>query len=72
VPVISQDLYPTLLELAGVAVPAGQALDALSIVPLLDRKGALPARPLFWHYPHYSNQGGRPAGADEDSAITSW
>ncbi|HVE41700.1 MAG TPA: sulfatase [Planctomycetota bacterium] len=63
VPVISQDLYPTLLELAGVALPAGQALDALSIVPLLDRKGRLPARPLFWHYPHYSNQGGRPGGA---------
>ena len=20
-------------------------------------------RPLFWHYPHYSNQGGDPAGA---------
>jgi arylsulfatase A-like enzyme len=63
VPIISQDLYPTLLELAGVPLPAGQAVDALSIVPLLDRKGALPERPLFWHYPHYSNQGGRPGGA---------
>jgi len=21
------------------------------------------ARPLFWHYPHYSDQGGKPAGA---------
>jgi len=20
-------------------------------------------RPIFWHYPHYSNQGGRPGGA---------
>jgi len=22
-----------------------------------------PERPLFWHYPHYSDQGGKPAGA---------
>ena len=63
VPVISNDLYPTLLELAGVPVPPGQAVDAVSLVPLLDRKGGMPERSLFWHYPHYSNQGGRPAGA---------
>ena len=24
---------------------------------------ALPPRPLFWHFPNYTNQGGRPAGA---------
>jgi hypothetical protein len=23
----------------------------------------MPDRPLFWHYPHYSNQGGSPNGA---------
>jgi arylsulfatase A-like enzyme len=62
-PVISQDLYPTLLELSGVPVPKDQAVDAVSLVPLLDRKGSLPERSLFWHYPHYSNQGGRPGGA---------
>ncbi len=27
------------------------------------RGGAAPQRPLFWHYPHYSNQGGGPDGA---------
>jgi arylsulfatase A-like enzyme len=63
VPVISNDLYPTLLELAGVRVPPGQAVDATSIVPLLDGSGTLADRPLYWHYPHYSNQGGRPGGA---------
>jgi arylsulfatase A-like enzyme len=62
-PVISPDLYPTLLEMAGVPVPAGQAMDSVSLVPLLTKKGGLAERPLFWHYPHYSNQGGRPGGA---------
>lgn len=62
-PVISTDLYPTLLELSGIVPPPGQALDAVSLVPLLEAKGAIPERPFFWHYPHYSNQGGRPAGA---------
>ena len=62
-PVISTDLYPTLLELAGIAPPPGQALDAVSLVPLLEARGGLPDRPLTWHYPHYSNQGGRPSGA---------
>ena len=29
-----------------------------------NRRGSLlPARDLVWHYPHYANQGGRPAGA---------
>ncbi|HEV3029684.1 MAG TPA: sulfatase [Planctomycetota bacterium] len=62
-PVISTDLYPTLLELAGITPPPGQALDAESLVPLLEARGGLPDRPLTWHYPHYSNQGGRPSGA---------
>ena len=31
-------------------------------MPLL-RGGSLSPRPLFWHYPHYSNQGGEPASA---------
>src|SRR6185436_18224543 len=42
--VISNDLYPTLLELAGVPVPSGQAVDAVSFAPLLDRRGPLPER----------------------------
>lgn len=62
-PVISTDLYPTLLDLAGVPVPAGQALDAVSLAPLILGTGTVPERTLAWHFPHYSNQGGRPSGA---------
>jgi arylsulfatase A-like enzyme len=31
-------------------------------MPLL-RGGSAKPRPLFWHYPHYSNQGGEPGSA---------
>lgn len=61
-PVISTDFYPTLLELTGLPARPAQHLDGQSLVPLL-RGGALPERPLFWHYPHYGNQGGAPGGA---------
>lgn len=32
----------------------------MSLVPLL-KGGSIPDRPLFWHYPHYGNQGGEPS-----------
>ena len=63
VPVISADLYPTLLEMAGLGAPVAQKIDGVSYAPLLLGAGRIAERPLFWHYPHYSNQGGRPAGA---------
>lgn len=61
-PVISMDFYPTLLEATRLPGLPSQTRDGASIVPVL-RGGALPQRPLFWHYPHYSNQGGSPHGA---------
>jgi arylsulfatase A-like enzyme len=63
VPVISTDFYPTLLDIAGAPPRPEQHRDGVSLVPLLKGAGDLPARPLFWHYPHYSNQGGFPGGA---------
>ncbi|MBI5768711.1 MAG: sulfatase [Verrucomicrobia bacterium] len=62
-PVMSIDIFPTALEFAGVPLPAGLTVDGRSLVPLL-RRGVAPARDaLFWHYPHYGNQGGFPGGA---------
>ena len=60
-PVVNTDWLPTLLELAGQPVPAD--LDGVSLAALLTGRGPAPRRPLFWHFPHYTNQGGRPAGA---------
>ncbi len=60
--VTSTDFYPTLLEMAGVAVASDLAIDGVSIASAIE--GApLDRGPVFWHYPHYGNQGGRPAAA---------
>ena len=62
-PVISTDFYPTMLEMAGIDLPSGAAKDGVSLVPLL-KDGQVPAREaIFWHYPHYGNQGGTPGAA---------
>jgi len=52
-PIISIDLYPTFLEMAGITHP-DQPLDGLSLLPLLKgRVERLPERALFWHFPAY-------------------
>lgn len=66
-PVISTDFYPTILEMAGAAPAPEQHRDGVSLVPLLGGE-ALPRESLFWHYPHYSNQGGFPGGAIRQGA----
>lgn len=63
VPVISTDFYPTMLEMAGLELIPQQHMDGVSLAPLLTETGHLKDRPLFWHYPHYSNQGGKPGAA---------
>lgn len=62
-PVVNTDWLPTLLELAGLP-PAGE-LDGQSFAALLRGQPAA-ARRFFWHFPHYTNQGGRPGGAVRD------
>ena len=60
VPVSGIDWYPTVLKLAGVPVPKEQDIDGVSLLPLL-KGGLIADRPMFWHYPHYGNQGGEPS-----------
>ena len=60
--VTSTDFYPTILEITGLKARPAQHRDGVSFVSLL--KGKTRKRgPLLWHYPHYGNQGGAPAGA---------
>lgn len=57
-PVSGVDFYPTLLDYAGITMPS-ENLDGQSIRPVLEG-GEISERPLYWHYPHYGNQGGEP------------
>jgi len=63
-PVTSPDFLPTMLDVTGVKPPADDSpRDGISLAPLL-KTGAKPAlRTLYWHYPHYGNQGGAPGTA---------
>jgi arylsulfatase A-like enzyme len=63
VPVISTDFYPTILDMAGLPLKTDQHLDGVSLVPLLKGETKIDRDALYWHYPHYANQGGFPGGA---------
>jgi arylsulfatase A-like enzyme len=64
-PAMTIDIYPTVLELAGVK-PLQSLVDGISLAPLL-KSGAKPDRAeIFWHYPHY-----HPGGATPYSAVRS-
>ena len=62
-PVTSTDFYPTMLEMAGLPPRPRQHADGMSLVPLLKQTGKLGRKAIYWHYPHYGNQGGSPGGA---------
>jgi arylsulfatase A-like enzyme len=62
---ISTDYFPTILEMAGQPAPT-HAIDALSFTPLLKNDPDFDRGPIYWHYPHYGNQGGSPASAIRD------
>ncbi len=65
-PIVLTDLMPTLLDAAGIdPLKTVGPLDGINISKLL-RGEAAPSRPFFWHFPNYTNQGGRPASAMRD------
>jgi arylsulfatase A-like enzyme len=54
VPVTSTDVFPTLLEVAGLVPTPGVPLDGESLVPLFTGSGELERTSLFFHYPNYA------------------
>jgi arylsulfatase A-like enzyme len=63
-PVSSIDFVPTILDLCDVKSDA--RVDGVRLRPVLAGTENLLPRALYWHYPHYSNQGGRPGGSVRD------
>jgi arylsulfatase A-like enzyme len=62
-PVTTPDFYPTMLEAAGADGNPDHHVDGVSIMPLLKGAGALKREAIYWHYPHYGNQGGTPGAS---------
>jgi arylsulfatase A len=60
------DYLPTLLEITGqTSLPV--SIDGRSVLSTLLNPGKnLGHGPMYWHYPHFSNQMGRPSGAVRD------
>mgnify|MGYP003684125619 FL=1 len=58
--ICSIDLLPTVVSVA--TIKLDHAVDGIDLTPAL-KGGELKRDALYWHYPHYSNQGGIPGGA---------
>jgi arylsulfatase A-like enzyme len=57
-PIISVDLYPTLLEVSGAQRPADYPLDGVSYASLLKgQSDSLDREAIYWHFPGYLGQG---------------
>ena len=60
VPVNTVDFFPTFEKAMNNTAPLNNAIDGSNILDLLANEKKAKQRSLFWHYPHYSNQGGKP------------
>ncbi|WP_282123095.1 sulfatase [Algibacter mikhailovii] len=58
-PVSGADLFPTVLDLVNIPLLPKEHADGVSLKPLIEGD-EISERPLYWHYPHYGNQGGEP------------
>jgi arylsulfatase A-like enzyme len=60
IPVTTSDIYPTLAKVLNSSYKKDKAVEGENILTQLTTEKS---RTLYWHYPHYSNQGGKPGSA---------
>ncbi|MDX1965964.1 MAG: sulfatase [Planctomycetaceae bacterium] len=65
-PVLSTDFFPTILQLAGLALQPELHADGVSLLPLLRGEPTIDHPPLYWHYPHYHGSTWTPGAAIRD------
>lgn len=69
-PVIIEDYYPTILDMAGIHTPKlKQPIDGISFSSIIRGQKSKSDRPLFWHYPN--KWGGHGPGIGTFSAVRS-
>jgi arylsulfatase A-like enzyme len=73
-PVIIEDFFPSLIDMAGAGRPrVVQTVDGVSFVPLLRRTAAAPKdRALFWHFPNNWGPKGPGIGASSTVRLGDW
>lgn len=60
----SADVFPTVMDALGELGTHEGQLDGKSLLPVLKgQEHSLDRESVFWHYPHHSNQGDKPASA---------
>jgi arylsulfatase A-like enzyme len=62
-PVHTADIFPTVAWAINNDYQKPVAIDGADIFEMLSRQQKYQNRTLIWHYPHYSNQGGKPGAA---------
>lgn len=60
IPVSTVDIFPTIAKAMNRGYSVEKTVDGNDIAGLLEQPEKQKARTLLWHYPHYSNQGGKP------------
>jgi arylsulfatase A-like enzyme len=68
IPVTTADIFPTLAAMENKNHRPDPLMDGADILQLLKDTASAINRTLYWHYPHYSNQGGRPGAAIREGA----
>lgn len=61
--VITDDLLPTIADMAGLRKSVPEDVDGVSLMPLLKGRKSLRRNMLCWYYPHYSPQAKMPGYA---------
>lgn len=69
-PVSSVDFFPTIAEATNAEA---KHVSGISLMPLLKGEN-MERSAIYWHYPHYSNQGGKPGAAirEGDYKLIRW
>lgn len=67
-PVSTADFFPTIAKAINPRYRKEKSIDGEDIFQLLSNPSLHKNRDLFWHYPHYSNQGGKPGSSIREGA----
>ncbi len=62
-PVSTADFFPTIAKAMNDSYKKDEDIDGENIFQMLENTESYQKRKIFWHYPHYSNQGGKPGSA---------